>query len=335
MIRLTGIAAVFLLGSISVASAQTELSGSVVTEAGAPIVGATVTLAGVRYSVRTDSSGQFRLSGQPGATLVLTLMAAGYHDETASVILARGKAVRRDFVLRLEASVLAEALSSDRVLRGRVTDAERNPLSYANVQLNGGRRVIADDSGRFSIPSPPARVQLIVRRIGFAPEEVVLETMPDTVVRVQLRPVAASLPEITIEGRAAFVSLDLSGFYQRMKDAERGINHGYFITPEDLDFRKPTQILNMAEGVPAVRVEHNILSPRSDILRGQGGCLMSVYLDRVRIAGKAPPLVDDFVNELVLPQQVAGIEIYPRAIGAPPQYQSSANTCGVVLIWSK
>ena len=120
-----------------------------------------------------------------------------------------------------------------------------------------------------------------------------------------------------------------------MKDAENGINHGYFITPEDLDFRKPTQILNMAEGVPAVRVEHNILSPRSDILRGQGGCLMSVYLDRVRIAGRAPPLVDDFVNELVLPQQVAGIEIYPRAIGAPPQYQSSANTCGVVLIWSK
>jgi hypothetical protein len=118
-----------------------------------------------------------------------------------------------------------------------------------------------------------------------------------------------------------------------MKDAEKGINHGYFITPEDLEFRKPNLILNMAEAVPAVLVEHNILYPRGDKLRGQGGCLMAVYLDGIRVAGKMTG-VDDLVNELVLPQHVAGMEIYPRAVGAPPKYQSS-NLCGVVLIWTK
>jgi hypothetical protein len=36
-----------------------------------------------------------------------------------------------------------------------------------------------------------------------------------------------------LEERAAFASLDLNGFYRRMRDAERGVNHRYFTTPED------------------------------------------------------------------------------------------------------
>jgi hypothetical protein len=316
------------------ASAQAELVGRVVTESGSPIAGATITLTNIRYSVRSDSLGNFRLTGQPGATMALALAAAGYRDETATVVLARRGALTRDFVLKRTDSPEPVSNSSDRIVRGRVMDTDRSPLTYANIQLNGGRRFMADDSGSFSIPVPPGRIRLIVRRIGFAPEEVFFETFPDTAVRVQLRPVAASLPEITISGRAAFVSLDLSGFYERMKDAEKGINHGYFITPEDLDFRKPNHILNMAEGMPAVLLERNILNPRGDIIRGQGGCLMNVYLDGIRVAGKANG-TDDRVNELVLPQQVAGMEVYPRAVGAPPKYQSSTNMCGVVLIWSK
>lgn len=163
-----------------------------------------------------------------------------------------------------------------------------------------------------------------------------------------MRVVATALPEITVRGRAAFVSLDLYGFYQRMKDAEKGINHGYFITPEDIDIRKPNLILNMAEGIPGVEVQHNISSPLKDVLKGltNTGCVMAVYLDRVRLTGgtarllgrdgsSRPEREGAFVNELVLPSHVAGMEIYPRAVGAPPQYQSLNAECGVVLIWTK
>lgn len=328
-----------LIGSLllapATARAQVELRGRVIDASGNPVVRASVTLSSISYTVRTDSSGVFRLSGAPGATLAFTLAATGYRSETASVALGRSGAVTREFTLQRESSPLPKANPSDRVLRGLVTDAERNPLTYANIQLNGGRRFVSDDSGRFTIPVSPGRVRLIVRRIGFAPEEVFYDSIPTSVVRVQLRQVAASLPEITVSGRAAFVSLDLNGFYQRMKDAEKGATHGYFITPEDLDFRKPTQILNMAESLPAVRVEHNITNPRRDIVRGQGGCPMSVFLDGIRITGKIPPQKDDFVNELVMPSQVAAMEIYPRGVGAPPQYQASGSLCGVVLIWSK
>jgi hypothetical protein len=51
-------------------------------------------------------------------------------------------------------------------------------------------------------------------------------------------------------------------FYDRMRDVERGINRGYFITPEDLEQRRPNFITQMLESYPSVRVlrkfgEHN------------------------------------------------------------------------------
>jgi hypothetical protein len=61
---------------------------------------------------------------------------------------------------------------------------------------------------------------------------------------------------------------------------------------------------------------------------------MTVYLDNVRITGRLGGR-DDFVNELVAVTHVAAMEIYPRAVGAPPQYQPLNGTCGVVLIWTK
>ena len=341
----------FVVATPLTATAQSaELRGRVVSESGEPVAGATVTLTTLGYSLRTDSLGRFVLTGTPGATLEFSIRASGFREDTRSVVLARRGAVTKDFSITSESVALPEVNPSDRLLRGRVTDTERYSLSYANIQLNGGRRFLADDSGRFSIPVNSERIRLIVRRIGFEPEEVRFDSMPDSAIRIHMRAVAARLPEITVRGRAAFTSLDLNGFYQRMKDAEKGINHGYFITPEDLDFRKPNLILNMAESIPAVHVEHNIMTPRKDILKGMsdGGCVMTVYLDRVRIVGglatryeadgkhgELGGVPDAFVNELVLPHQVAGIEIYPRAVGAPPQYQSSNGKCGVMLIWTK
>ena len=51
-----------------VVQAQSLLVGRVVSDSGQPIAGATVTLKGVRYSVRTDTLGHFRLNGTPGST---------------------------------------------------------------------------------------------------------------------------------------------------------------------------------------------------------------------------------------------------------------------------
>lgn len=340
--RLTPLVAFALLAFAGDAAAQatSELHGRVVNEAREPIAGATITLAGIRYSVRTDSLGRFRFAAPPGSTLVLSLQANGFRDDSATVVLPRGRPVVRDFVLVSEQTPLPEANPSDRVLRGRVTDTDGIPLTYANIQVNGGRRLVTDDSGRFSIAiNVSGAFALLVRRIGFRPEEVKLEAIPDTALRIRMAPVATALPEQRIVGRAAFVSLDRNGFYRRMREAERGATVGYFLTPEDFEFRKPSLITNMAEGIPSVRVERNAVSQRYNVIKGLQtrsmlGCTMTVYLDGVRVVGKLE-IQDDFINELINPYDVAAMEVYPRPGGAPPQYQSLNGLCGVVLIWTK
>jgi hypothetical protein len=351
-----------VLSAPPVAAGQqgTELRGRVVDESGVAIAGATITLSQIGYTIRTDSSGSFVLSGTPGSTLVFSMRAPGYRGDTAAVTLPRRSGVSREFTLVSEATALPEVNPSDRVLRGRVTDIEGTPLSYASVQLNGGRRFIADDSGRFTMPSPSGRFSLLVRRIGFSPEELKLDAAPDTAIRVRMTAFATALPEQRITGRAAFRSLDLNGFYKRMRDAERGVNHGYFMTPEDFEFRKPFQITQMVEGLPAVVVRKaGNGDPRKEMLVGapckprtepdpacvrigssmEGPssarifrCVMTVYLDRVRIVGRVGGRPDDFINEMVVPSSVAAMEVYPRGVGAPPEFQPMNGSCGVVLI---
>jgi hypothetical protein len=325
-----------VLGSIllpGALQAQVELRGRVLTESGAPIPGATITLTNIGYSVRSDSLGEFRLSGQSGSTIAISLRAAGYRDDTASVVLARRGSLTRDFTLGSADVAPPEANPSDRILRGLVQDESGQPLSYANIQLNFGRRFMADDSGRFQVPYPgTGTATVIIRRIGFEPAELSLREMPDTALRVQLKTIPTELKGVVVTGASAFRSLDIHGFYQRMKDADRGINHGYFITPEDLEKRKPAYITSMTEGFPTIRVAGRV--PRAYVILGSMGCKMTVYLDNIRIVGKVGG-TDDFINEIVSPTHVAAMEIYPRGINAPPAYQMSNGTCGVVLIWTK
>jgi hypothetical protein len=330
-----------------------ELHGRVVSAEGAPIAGATVTLAGIRYSVRTDSLGRFRFAGTPGSTLSLSLQASGFRDDTAFVVLARGRPVVRDFVMVSEEAALPEANPSDRVLRGRVTTPEGDPVSYANLQVNGGRRYVTDDSGRFVVPVlSGGRVTMVFRRIGFEPAEISLSEMPDTAVRVHMTAVARVLPGQVVTGRAPFARLDLGGFYKRMAEVEHGARVGYFVTPEDLELRKPLNVTDAVEHFPNIRLRpiNNNEIGADGMLHGSGlplarkfriedrtGCPLTVDLDRVRIqptmVGLKPK--DEEINTLVQPHAVAGIEVYPRAVGAPPEFPPVGQGCGVVVIWSK
>jgi hypothetical protein len=244
-----------------------------------------------------------------------------------------GRWIRRAAIAVAASLLSGPAVAQDTVLRGIVTDSAGTPLSYANVQVNAGKRYVADDSRRFRFQARGGRFSLIVRRIGFEPAEVILADRPDTAIRVALRAVPVALKGVIITGGSAFTSLDVRGFYTRMRDAERGINRGYFVTPEDMERRRPNWLTQMVENYPTVKVKR-LGNPRGDVIIGSQNCEMTVYLDGVRIVGRLG-VTDDLVNEMVVPTHVAGMEIYPRATVAPPQYQSLNGLCGVVLIWTK
>lgn len=229
----------------------------------------------------------------------------------------------------------AEAQEGNRrTVTGVVTDTTGNALPYVNLQL-GSSRVVTTDSGRFTIRSASREAfKVLLLRIGFEPTEVHVAAGSDTSLRLSMIPVAVRLSAVQVLGTAMSSKLDLRGFYGRMRDVERGINRGYFVTPEDLERRKPNFITQMFEGYPSIRVDTRYGLPGA-IIRGTGGCQMTVYLDGTRIIGKLNPRAEDPVNLMIKPNEIAGAEIYPRGVGAPPQYQELNGSCGIVLIWTR
>jgi hypothetical protein len=341
----------------------TELRGRIVTEDGVPIANASVTLTAIRYAVQTDSLGRFVLSGTPGGTLDLSLVAEGFRIEAVSVVLARRGAVTRDFILSADGTPRPEAETASRFLRGIVTDLDGNPLPYANVQLNGGRRFIANDSGHFAIPVGTGRVQLLSRRIGYEAAVLDVDAETDTTVTMQLRSVAQILPGQTVEGRREVTSLKLYGFYERMEQAQKGLNFGWYVTPEDLEIRRPVNVTDAIQHFPNIQIrpgnaEYTVAPgtgpnplnvPRNMRIEDRSGCVLTVFLDGIRIQPSTRAigngykgdrtfmgdLQDEQINSLIAPGSVAGIEVYTRGLSAPPQYQPLAGTCGIVLFWTK
>lgn len=337
-----------------------ELRGRVVSDSGTPLRGAVVTLASLRYSVRADTLGQFRLSGTAGGTLELSISAPGFRTQSMSVVLPRSGSLRQDFALASDGTPLP--VEPTNVLRGIVTDTDGSPISYANVQVNGGTRIVSSDSGRFSIPYPSGdRITLLVRRIGYNAGQVTIDVKPDSVYSIKLSAAATILPDMQVVGRSPFFKLDHQGFYDRMRESQRGGLFGYFVTPEELDLRKPVNVTDAVDQFPAIRVRpgnaetaqriiNNVARwvpvnhPRNMRIEDQAGCPLTVYLDGIRVQPamralsnriEAGELPDDQINTLIGPGSAAGIEVYPRNTLGPPQYPPVPQTCGVVLIWSK
>ena len=131
-----------------------------------------------------------------------------------------------------------------------------------------------------------------------------------------------------------------------MNDVERGINHGFFITPEDLESRPGSRVTDLLRGFPAVRV--TLVKTGSVFSRtarkgwqpqGLDGCRLEIYIDGARFysVGEERELDNAhiFIDDLITASSIAGIEVYPRSVSAPPKYQSLNGRCGVMLIWTK
>jgi hypothetical protein len=208
--------------------------------------------------------------------------------------------------------------------------------------------------GTFALDSLPGGTQTLeVRAVGFTPVQRVVQLVADGPgeVDVQLTERAVALPEVAVRV-AATRSLQMTRFFERMRDAEKGINHGYFITPEDMERRKPAHVTQMFDGLGGIQVWRDpgrpteakgmkVYGPQRINIGGER-CEMNIYVDAIRVlpslgraTGAPGAIPDDPIDVLVNSTEVAAMEVYPRAVQAPPQYQSLNGTCGVILIWTK
>ncbi len=231
------------------------------------------------------------------------------------------------------------------------------PVPFATISVSGGAVVIADDSGRAPIRGVKGdSVELQVRRIGFREYRGWHRLVQDGEIAVTLPPIVRELSEVVVTARLE-TPLAQRGFYDRVARVQRGAIVGDFITPEMLALQDPATASRALTGNRYVRVVREGGQP---VLKGRGGCAMTLIVDGQRVAGMVEELVVDDVptsimssgrrsvggaggrgtaldvDQVVNGGSIMAIEIYPSTANAPAELQSlgGRGSCGIVAIWT-
>lgn len=212
---------------------------------------------------------------------------------------------------------------------GVITDAAREPVPEAEVTAVypgvGTRGAVTDSRGRFNLGRfPPGPLSLHVRRLGYEARDVEVKVGAGgqpTSVEIVLLAAPAELAGVSVtadpQGR-------LREFYQRRQERAA---FARFLDSEDIRRRGPANASDLLRTVPGVSIKNNPAAGGNAIrIRN---CQPMVWLDGQRTPGAE-------LDEVIRPEEIAGIEFYPSSAGTPAQYLERGNRlCGLILVWTK
>ncbi len=194
---------------------------------------------------------------------------------------------------------------------------------------------LSGEAGRFLLVAETrGMVRLAVTHLGYAVWDTAdFSLANDAVIDVEVRLGVEAIPldPITVVARGSSRVGRLAGFEQRRSDP--GHVGGYFLTEEDIERRPSATAATLVLGSPGMSTGSTgpggSLDRRLIMARG---CLSRMFIDGVRVDQTRGHSVDDLLS----PELIAGVEMYPRGVSAPPQYQDNTRPdCGVVLFWTK
>jgi hypothetical protein len=294
-----------------------------------------------RVPAKTGDDGSYRICGLPGADTVLgSAEAAGRHSGIVGVPIPVNGIVRRDFALGDSANAIATipdsaaseevrrqttVLRGSAILSGRVHGPDGKPIQGAKIIVWGtGLGATSRANGRFTLGGLPAGTFSVeARMLGFEPQRVAVDLSDVTPATVDIGFSAQvqQLSRVVIMGKPQMNAPDIDGFLRRSRTGQ-----GHYITAADASLANAFALSDALRTTPGVQVEPSGMFGHVILLRGQ--CAPVVYVDGLQAQDGYETL-----DDLVPPQQVAGIEIYAGLGEAPMQYQS--NGCGVILVWTK
>lgn len=222
---------------------------------------------------------------------------------------------------------------------GLVLDAStEEPVATATVSLVGRpAEVQSDRQGRFALTGVPGGEHLLeVERIGYASlrYQVTVVRGLSTELQIGLVPAPVEMEPLVVTATRPR-RLEINGFYDRKYFGEL-IGGGTYFTVEDIDRRRPLRVSHMLADAPGIRLRCPgsgfrdcwVESRRASGGFTPGGCELSAYLD-----GSPIPVRE--LDTLVLPVEVAGIEVYQGAGELPPEFGGYDARCGAVVIWTR
>jgi TonB family protein len=168
-------------------------------------------------------------------------------------------------------------------------------------------------------------MSLRVRRLGFRPKLVAVSGPADPV-QVQLALTAQLLLPVVVRAERGSYTGRLTGYYQRLERRTQG----QFITRADLEREHPTQLTDMLQRNPGIRITRGRPGAQSVRMRGRD-CRPLIWLDG------APMSAGDVDLDSFSPGSLEGIEMYLGSTNAPARYQAARgqSECGTILLWSR
>lgn len=220
------------------------------------------------------------------------------------------------------------------------------PLGGASIvaRTSSGDTVaaaLADGAGRFRLDElEPGIHELEASLLGY--RKLVAETEVRAgqaqALDLPLSPGPIELDPVVAEVEAREPHLSAVGYYDRKLQPG-----GIFIDRKEIEARDANQVTDLLQGKTRVRVVYaGSGGLRADVVMsgtanvGFQKCAPRIVLDGMVVRQAGPMSENDVVlNDLISPNEVAGIEVYRSAAETPPQFGGRNGSCGVVVLWSR
>lgn len=282
--------------------------------------------AGVQETTtRTNATGWFGLCGVPrGAVLLMHAVSDPDSSALLELDVPEHGLLLRDITMQRRANAIVAAP----MVTGSVRDASGQPLAGARVRLWGSStETRTDNDGEFRFGTSAAGTQLVdVRMIGFVPTRRVVDVSPATGARVDftMSDFPTEIDTVRVLTAAARRPGNLAAFEHR-----RSLGHGTFLDADQVEIRRPLVFTDLLRGIPGVTIRTVDMMTRAVQMRAANGtsCVPALVVDGMRL-----PLDDMNVDDVIPADLVKAVEVYPRRIQAPPEYQTM--DCGSVVVWT-
>jgi hypothetical protein len=279
---------------------------------------------GARLRVReavthAGDDGWFVMCRVPAGGLVL--VSAGDSGATLEVTVPTDGLLLRDLFVPAPAPAAA-------TVRGTVRDPYDAPIAGARIRLWGElRETRSNAQGEFVMSGLPTGTRMLeLRAIGFAPrrELVDLRSQHDVVVDLPLEEFPTTIDTVRVFGAANAAEDRLTGFWRR-----QALGQGVFLDPEAVERRRPLSFSDLLRGISGVEIGQ-VRGARAALMRSPDG--VSACEPELVVDGMRMPRYDSSLDDLIPASIVRAIEVYPRRVQAPAEYQSLS--CGTVVIWT-
>ncbi|MDX1395273.1 MAG: carboxypeptidase regulatory-like domain-containing protein [Gemmatimonadota bacterium] len=322
-----------ITGTVSYESTEEVVSGGTVL----------VTWADGSRSATTDEDGWYRLCGLPiEVSLVIVASTDFALGPAQQLALPSAQRFEMSLVVPEPADSGPDTGAGGDVV-GRVVDRDTgDPVVDALIVSSASReRTRTGPDGTFRLSGLTRGLHVLtVRHIGFEGGSAEVTVRPDTVVAVEMRVdtriIGVAPITVTVEGLKD-LRLERLGFYERREWGERTGN-GRYATADDISRRLPQRMSHFIADFPGMDMSCSGSSTRGCVLRvvGTTACgRADVYIDGVRVLGDDRGDRWTYLDDFILPTEVAGVEVYTGAASVPAEFSSFGGRCGAVVIWTK